>query len=339
MVAPGRQTAALEPLPPAALRLEAPILDRMGRLGFRNIGQFLHLPPSTLRRRFGEGLLTRIQQALGTACEPLEPVQPLVHYQERLPSLEPILTAAGIEIALQRLLKALCLRFAREGKGWRKGVLKGYRVDGQVREIEISTNRPSRNPDHLFRLFALKIPTFEPGPGVELFLLEASVVDDLCETQERLWHVREDDIAAVAELLDRIAGRTGAETIHRYLPREQHWPERSVGLAASLTDPPQTQWRTDRPRPLHLLPEPEPIAVMVPLPDYPPVQFYYRGRMHAIKKADGPERIEREWWIEEGSPRDYYCVEDEQGARYWLFRLGLYTEDASPQWFLHGFFS
>jgi protein ImuB len=32
-------------------------------------------------------------------------------------------------------------------------------------------------------------------------------------------------------------------------------------------------------------------------------------------------------------------VEDEEGKRYWLFRLGHYNEDVKPSWFLHGFFA
>ncbi|MDM8175869.1 hypothetical protein QT327_16190 [Olivibacter sp. 47] len=58
-----------------------------------------------------------------------------------------------------------------------------------------------------------------------------------------------------------------------------------------------------------------------------------------MKKADGPERIEREWWIETGPQRDYYRVEDEEGARYWLFRSGHYDGEGEPEWFIHGFFA
>ncbi len=67
--------------------------------------------------------------------------------------------------------------------------------------------------------------------------------------------------------------------------------------------------------------------------------FRYKGRLHTIKKADGPERIEREWWIEGGPHRDYYIVEDEDGGRYWLFRSGHYAENEPNQWFIHGFFA
>jgi protein ImuB len=84
---------------------------------------------------------------------------------------------------------------------------------------------------------------------------------------------------------------------------------------------------------------PEPVEVAAPIPDYPPMHFRHRGELHTIKKADGPERIEQEWWLSEGEHRDYYIVEDEAGSRYWLFRLGHYTGNKPHRWYLHGFFA
>jgi protein ImuB len=67
-----------------------------------------------------------------------------------------------------------------------------------------------------------------------------------------------------------------------------------------------------------------------------------------VVRAQGPERIAPEWWREIGTAtasrsRDYYSVEDDTGARYWLFREGLYQErgedDArTPRWFMHGLY-
>lgn len=335
---PGRQEQALLPLPPAALRLDAPVLQRMEQLGFRQIGQLVCIPRTNLRRRFGNTLLIRLGQALGTEPENLEAVCPPPEYLERLPCLEPICTAAGIEIALKRLLGTLCERLAGEGKGLRTGVFKGYRLDGETVQIHIGTNRPSRHAAHLFKLFELKIPDLEPASGIELFTLEAPLAEELNESQEALWNISGSDRLAVTELLDQIAGKVGMKAIRRYLPQEHHWPEWSFREASCPEEQPATEWRTDRPRPLHLLPRPEPVEVMVALPDYPPLHFRYKGAIIRIIRADGPERIEQEWWIRTGPPRDYYRVEDENGARYWLFRLGLYGKE-KPKWFLHGFFA
>ena len=153
-----------------------------------------------------------------------------------------------------------------------------------------------------------------------------------------LWTAAGSNEKAVAELLDRITGKIGTGKIHRYLPDEHYWPERSCKEAISLQQAPLAAWRMDRWRPVCLLPEPERIEVAVPIPDYPPFLFRYKGEPYQIVKADGPERIEQEWWLEEGLHRDYYCVEDEKGARYWLFRSGHYNEEASA-WYLHGFFA
>ena len=86
-----------------------------------------------------------------------------------------------------------------------------------------------------------------------------------------------------------------------------------------------------------MLSVPQRIDVSAPIPDYPPMLFRYKDKVHKIVKADGPERIEQEWWCAQGEHRDYYRVEDEDGHRYWLFRLGHYN-DKNYQWFIHGFF-
>ncbi|TJZ63214.1 DNA polymerase Y family protein [Sphingobacterium olei] len=336
----GELLTALLPLPPAALRLDDAVTQRMYKLGMRKIRDFIHLPATTLRRRFGQQLLDRIGQALGTSPEYLEPVCPVVVYQERLPCMEPVRTRKAIELALDNLLETLTARLFKEGQGLRKAVFKSFRMDGKVQEIAIGTNRPSRDRQHLVRLFNEKIAHIAPGLGIELFVLEAPVVEELHMEQERLWNKDNAfDRVEIGHLLDRIAGRMGEESIRRYLPDEHHWPERGVKRAASLEEQPSISWPTERPRPTQLLTIPQPIEVTVPIPDYPPMLFRYKGETHMIKKADGPERIEREWWMDQGEHRDYYYVEDEKGRRYWLFRLGHYSDDRSHQWYLHGYFA
>ena len=59
-------------------------------------------------------------------------------------------------------------RLEGEGKGLRQCVFRIFRTDGQQQEIAIGTNRASRHAEHLFQLFALKIPTIAPGLGIDL---------------------------------------------------------------------------------------------------------------------------------------------------------------------------
>ncbi len=335
---PGENLQALLPLPPEALRLEKDTIARLHKLGLHRVEQFIHMPRASLRRRFGQHLLTRLDMALGHEMEWLEPVQLPEPYEERLPCLEPVLTRPGIEIALRELLTRLCLRLLHEQKGLRMAMFAGHRVDGKKIQIDIGTHRPSHHVDHLFRLFELKLSTLAPGMGIELFTLHAPKVEDYLPAQQKMWEKGGGlSDTRLSELIDRIAARTGMQNIHRYLPAEHHWPERSLKPATSLQEQPATMWRTDKLRPLLLMPKPERIEVTAPIPDYPPMLFRYKGKVHKITKADGPERIEQEWWIRSGRHRDYYCVEDESGNRYWIFRSGHYDEEY--EWYLHGVFS
>jgi protein ImuB len=329
---------ALMCLPPEALRLEQDVVERLHKLGLHQINQFMKMPRTSLRRRFGQHFLQRLDMALGQEMELLSPVQPIEPYQERLPCMEPIVTATGIEIGLKQLLEQLSVRLQQEQKGLRSAVFKGYRVDGKIEQVDIVTSRPSHNVKHLFKLFEIKLPTIEPGLGIELFVLEAPKVENHYPQQEKMWDgsVGLEDVR-LSELVDRLASKIGMNKIQRYVPDEHYWPERSFKSASSLHEKLTIAWRTDKLRPLHLLSTPEHIEVTAPIPDYPPMLFRYKGTIHKIIKADGPERIEQEWWIQQGQHRDYYRVEDEEGHRYWLFRLGHY-HDKIYQWFIHGFF-
>ncbi len=334
----GLHMEAMMRFPPESLRIEPEVVQRLHKLGLHKIGQFIKMPRPSLRRRFGQHFIQRLDMALGTTDELLHPVIPVEPYQERLPCLEPIVTATGIEMALDQLLKSLCYRLQQEQKGIRVATLKGYRVDGKTEQITIGTNRPSHHVPHLYKLFELKISTIEPAMGIELFLLEATQIEDHFSQQEKMWETSgglEDE--RLSELIDRLGARVGMQAIHRYLPDEHYWPERSFKPASDLREQPATPWRADKLRPLQLLPVPERIDVAAPIPDYPPMLFVYRGEQHEVAKADGPERIEQEWWIQDGQHRDYYRVEDREGRRYWIFRLGHY-HDKTYQWFLHGFF-
>jgi len=339
VIPPGSQKAAMSNLPPTALRLDEMTLEKLRKLGFRTIHSLSIIPNSSLRRRFGDQLLLRLMQAYGEIDENFKPINVPEPYQERLSSLEPIRTRVGIEIAMQELLKVMCYRLMDEGKGVRNAVFKTFRVDGKQQIVEIGTNQATCHIEHLFKLFEQKIETIRPGLGIELFVLEVTRIEDADVTQKSLW-TGKTGLAdnGVLELLDKLAGKVGVKAIKRYLPLEHYWPERSIKATTNSKELPQTYWPTDAMRPTQLLNVPELIQVTAPIPDYPPMNFRYKDDLHVIKRADGPERIEREWWLDKGEHRDYYVVENQHGKRYWLYRSGHYGA-RQTQWFLHGFFA
>lgn len=340
IVSQGLHRNALMPLSPYALRLPADQLQKLRNLGLYTISSFIYMPDSVLRRRFGKNMVLRLHQALGQEVEYLFPIKEPVPYGERLECLEPVKTRASIETGLSDLLQRLCKRLYGESLGLRSVRLSWYRVDGKSGQITIGTNHASNRVAHLFRLFFIELDTVAPGEGIELFTLEALATEQVSDKQSQLWSEKGGaDNEEVAELLDRVAGRIGNAHIKRFLPGGHYWPERTAQPENDIKKAAESEWRTDKPRPMQLLEPPERIQAMALTPDYPPKQFTWKGEQHVIVGADGPERIEREWWLDPGEHRDYYIAEDEAGRRYWLFRSGHYNAENHQHWYLHGFFA
>ncbi|GAB3028145.1 DNA polymerase Y family protein [Niabella terrae] len=335
---PGMHRTGLQHLRPAALGLSGSLTARLEKLGLKTLGDFMFMQRSVLRRRFGPEILEKLDQFLGLAVTPFVPLQPVVPYLIQLPCPEPVTTRKGIEMALKQLLEGMNRRLSSEDRGARQLLFRARRIDNDLQEIKIGTHWPSRDPQHLFKLFETHIGRLQPGLGFELFILSAQVTEKLQSGQEKLWHQGRISRQQLAGLLDRLTTKLGEGKVHRYLPAAHYLPELSYRKATGLEEVPAVAW-VQRPRPVRLLLRPEPIQVTAPIPDYPPMQFRYKGQLYDIRNAEGPERIEAAWWLAPGPHRDYYIVEDQTGARYWLYRLGHYNRPRARQWFLHGFFA
>lgn len=339
VVPPGGARMALADLPVAALRLEPETAALLARLGLRRIGDLYAVPRAALAARCGDSVALRLDEALGLAPEPLSPLPPETLLWSRRSFAEPSASPDAIAAATRELLAHLCRRLTEEGVGARKLALALYRVDGRIEEAAIGTALPSRDPSHLWRLLEERLPELDPGLGVEDMVLTASVAEKLGPAQLGFAGGKGGGEADLAALIDRLANRLGSRAVARPVPRASHVPERAVRfvpvLDASLA---AVAWDTAKPRPVRLLPRPEPIEAVAPVPDDPPLLFRWRRLSHRVRRADGPERIAGEWWREIAEPRDYYRVEDEDGGRFWLYRAGLYRPHAAPRWFLHGVF-
>lgn len=386
---PGGAHSALAPLPVAALRIDAAAVRLLERLGLRRIGQLYGLPRAALERRFRAlnrkgrpgteaiaTVLLRLDQALGYYGEPRPPLVETADFTARLRFSDPLLTAAGIEAALERLCSDLAALLAGSGVGGCRFRLSLYRSDGTSGEVVAGTSTPCRDEDHIGRLLHEKIAQFDAGFGIDVMTLEASEVARLDARQQGL----DADIAgeharASARLVDRLSGRLGPRRVMRLLPRASHIPEAAQKRASALSagvgggGQPETLAAPESSvpvfegcRPAFLLDPPEPIEVLAAIPEGAPALIVWRRVRRRIVRAEGPERIAPAWWAAyvprapeavAGAPpltRDYYLIEEAGGARYWVFRAGLYDKERdgecaeddddpqvrTPRWFMHG---
>jgi protein ImuB len=345
---PGEEEAALADQPITGLRLDDGIVLGLRRLGIRTVRQLLRIPRPQITARFGAQPVLRLDQALGVIDEAIDWPRPPFEWQERLAFAEPIGTPEDLGHALERLAERLCRRLAEQDQGGQRFVARFFRVDDMMPQIAVGTALPVREAGYVSKLLHEKLDGVDPGFGVEVIVLEAEIVAPLRAPQAGLADLTMPDGSdRLASVVDTLSNRLGADRVSRVVPFASHVPERAVRRVPPLPIS-QPSWVNDptAPRPLRLLRRPEEIEVIAPVPDDPPIRFRWRGVSHRVRAAAGPERIAAEWWHGRRSGkrpemdlvRDYYRVEDADGARFWIFRAGLHAEDQMPRWFLHGLF-
>ena len=337
----GQATDALALLPVAALRIDARTAGGLRRLGLDLVGQLEATPRAPLVRRFGTGLLSRLDQAMGRVREPIRPVLPLEVIAVRHDFVEPLCTAEAFAAVVLLLVGEACSLLEQRGAGARRLDLVFERVDATVQVVRVGTAQPTRDVRHLARLLDERIGQVDPGLGVEAMLLVLPLVEPLGHGQQASGLVAAE--ADLSELVDRLLNRLGPGKVYRLQAVESDVPERSQRKISVFGPKGATSSTSPWPRPVRLLRRPEPVEALAMLPDHPPRAFTWRKVRHVITHADGPERIHGEWWrrSSEGTAvRDYWAVENQQGRRFWLYRQGDGVEAGTGalRWFLHGFF-
>lgn len=319
---------AVNALPIAALDLDGATLQALAALGLRCIADLQRQARAPLARRFGAGLLWRLDALSGAVPEPITPRRPPAPWRSRADLAEPLLTREAIDAVLRRLLDALCGLLHQDQRGVRRLALHAYRVDGACQSLRIGTAAASRDAAHLFRLFRETLDRIEPGFGIETLLLEAEATDPLGPAQKGL-NAGSQQAEDFPRLVDRLQARLGARAVYRPAALESHCPERAVTRLSPLARQGQPLPAAGDPRPVLLLAPPEPAEMATD-----GAAFRWRRVLRLIRSRTGPERLRSEWWRDgmDVAARDYYRIEDNAGRRYWLYRAG------DGAWFVQGLF-
>lgn len=327
----GEALTALATLPVAALRIKDSMSISLQRLGLRFIGDLAGAARAPLTRRYGPGLLLRLDQALGAQPEEISPYADPPHYGVRMTLPEPIGLLSDVMAGAERLLVQLCAKLKTQEVGARNLCMTLGRVDQEHQQVELRLARPLRDPQRILPLFQRGLAEVEAGFGIDQLRLEATQVENM--PVQQISHVSETGKDRLDDLISRLGTRIGLENIHRFLPADSHIPERGFIIAPAAYSEPNGRWTRTNPRPIVLFP-PEPIAGTGVSP---PTHFRWRRIALTCARVTGPERIAPEWWLEDenwrSGLRDYWRVETREGRRLWLF----YTPQ-NPGWFVQGEF-
>lgn len=342
----------LAPLPVAALRLEEGTVDALKKLGLKYAGDVMNAPRAPLTRRFGAGLLLRLDQALGREEEPISPRRPVASLSAERRLVEPIGTEEDILAVTGQIAVSLKPSLEARGAGGRLFELVLFRVDGRVFRISVGASQPLREAKQVASLFSERLQAIhedlDAGYGFEILRLNVLRHDPFNAVQGDFEGGRQKEMS-LAAFIDRVSARLGGDCLQGFQLCESHVPERAaIAVPAMAGLPARRKGGEDHPspfrseRPLRLFARPEGVtALLAEVPDGPPQVFRWRRVQHRVTRSEGPERLAMEWWIDGAAAeaRDYFRIEDDAGHRFWIYREGLYGREDPPRWFMHGIFA
>jgi len=342
----------LDRLPLHLLVADAGQLQALAGMGLHRLADVRRLPRDGLARRFGAGLLGRIDQARGHAPEAHAWLTLPPRFASRLELMHRADTSAQVLAGAQVLLARL-VAWAQASQGcvarFQLVMHHGprHRSDSTIpthTPLDIAPARPSADPVHLHSLLAERLGRLPlPAPVLDLSLHCDERVDAAPPNAELFgaqFASPDSQRDGLARLVERLQARLGAAQVQCLSPvadyrpeRGTHWqpadPARLGATPAGAVDVPAGV-RALATQPLWLLPQPQVLSERegLPLLDGRPLQL-----------LAGPERLECGWWDDGLVLRDYFIAQAASGALVWVYRSRLPVAASEPGWFLQGLFA
>jgi protein ImuB len=336
------------------------------QIGCTTLADLRRLPRKGVARRFGPGILQWLAQAYGQAPDPREAFCAPASFEARLELQARVDSAEALLFATRRLVLQLV--------GWLSAHHTAVSEFSLLLEHELAARHapktsalkiawavPTRDADHILWLLREKLnQTTLIAPVIEMKLF-ADKVSEHAPPADTLFPMPTSDGESMAQLLERLSARLGAENVMQLVARDDHRPEAAMSAEAyqpaleakpkrgkkaksvkeHVPAEPETDAETQaeveiddslelpdravpsQPRPCWILEAPQKLLMRHERP-------FYRQPLKLISRT---ERIEAGWWDGNGVQRDYYVAADDHGRMFWVYR-----ERLSGAWFLHGFF-
>jgi protein ImuB len=238
---PEEERAAVRRIPIDRIACDADIRDTLARLGIFELGGFLDLPPSGIRRRFGEAAFALHGMARGDAWAPLDPEIPEEPHERTIVLDHPETDAARLLHAIEGDLGALLQRLGERDRALcglaveitfdRPAPPHGGTANGPRRRLEtLRPAIPTRDLGLLLDLLRLRLESIVFPSGAVDVRLEAEFVGTRPEQIALFPEQHRRDLEAADRALARVRAEFGDGTVCAARLVEAHLPEARVAL-------------------------------------------------------------------------------------------------------------
>ena len=324
IVAAGKESEFLAPLPLVRLSPEVEAAITLQRWGLASVGDFARLPESEVASRLGETGRELHYAARGIDPRPLIPRAVPPEFREGmelewpLVALDPFLFIANA--ALDRLAKRL------ETAGFactRLEITMNLEPDGfHSRAIELPA--PTRDVKTMLTLIRLDLEKTPPGAPVVGFAITAHP-DRPRRAQLSLFGPAALSPEKLATAIARLASLLGEDRIGMATTVDGHLPDRYAIADYAPPPPPDTRKKPPRSRGLlavRVFRPPIPVEVITRVVDGEVQIASIQGDdiSGPVRVSSGPWRIEDGWWSSSPAFREYWDVEMDRGPVYRVYQ-------------------
>jgi protein ImuB len=296
--------------------------EALSSIGAGNIGDLLALPRDGLARRFGQGLLAALDQALGRLPDPRGFCVLPQTFCAAIELPAEATQAEALLFAARRLLVQLEGFLAARAAGTRRLRLSLSHRTAPPTRIDLGLVAVCREASHFALLLRERLQQTALPEAVRAIALEVQAIEPLEHCNLSLLPDDLHQDGNWPRLIERLRSRLGAAAVHGIAMCADHRPDH----ASAQAEPGTRQLALDFDlRPFWLLAQPQALEEMGAVP-------CHHG---PLKLLAGPERIESGWWDGADMARDYFIARAANEALLWVYR----ERSPAGAWYLHGIFS
>ena len=317
---------AARQVPLASIGLSPALCTDLEKLGIETLGAFIRLPPTGVRRRFGQKAHRIHQMARGDLELPLQadlsdgPIQKHVRLDET------IAVSTRLVFVLKRELNPLLARLA-EGQH-RITAIEIELHDGSDDHdsILVRPATPTVDTSRLLELIRLRLENRSLEYGIDEVTITVRTRRNESDQLQLFAEKPPRDPADANRALERLRAEFGRDAVLRAVPRDGHLPEARF------------EWkpfeRMEESNPETPIEYPALVRRLWNTPQ-PLRSGDQASRQLALPSGDGvflggPYLVSGGWWVREVR-RAYYFAERPNGELLWI-----YWDDRRERWFLHG---
>jgi len=308
------------------LGLDPSLLEELEKLGSATVGAFLRLPPTGVRRRFGEQIHRLHQRARGDLRLPLQaefddgPIEACIEFDD------PVSVSTRLVFRVKRRLNPLLARLADRQRDVTRLRIELFTDADPLEPLEVEPATPTTDAERLLELVRLQLEGCDIERAVDRLELTVRTSRTRDEQLQLFEEAPRRDLEDANRALERLQAEFGSGAVVRAVPKEGHLPEA------------QFDWE-----PLDRLEEASPEQA----PESPALvrRFWSSPRQLPADEAPGrqlalptgrgivlggPYLVSGGWWVRE-TRRAYYFAERSDGALLWL-----YWDGRREEWHLQG---